>query len=661
MQPRPRALACSEVCPVAATGGFDTGSNSPHQHATSFKGYPLAGRVPEHIIRQIAASSDIIGLISRYCKLQQRGKKFWALCPFHTEKTPSFSVDPEQGLYYCFGCKEGGNVFTFLKKVEGLEFYDALQMLAREAGVDLSQYQAEPGPSRQELDQLLQANELAATFYSRCLQKAKGSERARDYLKQRRISEESVARWRIGYAPEGWEHFLDCARGRGLKPSVLEAAGLVVARQGAEGYYDRFRDRLMFPVRDRNGRVIGFGARALSDQEGEVKYLNSPEGPLFSKGRCFYGFCEAREAVRASQTAVIVEGYTDVIMAHQFGVEPVMAVLGTALTEHHARTLAALCERIVLVFDADEAGQKSASRSIEVLLAQDLDVRVATLEAGQDPCDFLLAHGADAFRERLQGSEDFLAFRLRLARKAYDVATVSGRSKVFDDLAELALKVNNEARRDMLIRQIAGELGIAERSAWAYLERVWSRQRAVAGPGAPGPAEDGRLSADEAVLCELLGLLLVNADLQQRACGEMEADVLRECPGWELVEKLLERCRAEGVVTAGEFIHALDDPQAIARASQAVAEEERRREVVTTHTPAQRYEALCDYLEERLTEKRKQELLHTVAGGGAPVTSTTTQGPSREVRDEDEQLRIYQELRRSQDRKAARLNPRKEG
>jgi len=606
----------------------------------------LPGKVPEHVVRQVASSCDIVRLIGRYCKLRQRGKKFWALCPFHQEKTPSFSVDPEQGLYYCFGCGEGGNIFTFLNKAEGLQFYDALQMLAREAGIDLARYEAQAGPSREQLELLRRANELAATFYAKCLEKAKGSDRARSYLKQRRISEESVARWRIGYAPPGWENLLDCARRHGIEPGTLEAAGLAVRRSEAEGHYDRFRDRLMFPVCDRNGRVIGFGARALSEED-DVKYLNSPEGPLFSKGRCFYGFAEAREAVRSGGTAVIVEGYTDVIMAHQFGVEPVMAVLGTALTEYHARTLAALCDRVVLVFDADEAGQKSAARSIETLLGEDLDVRVATLEADEDPCEFLLAHGPDAFRERLERSEDFLAFRLRRARQQHDVATVSGRRKVFEDLAELALKVRNEASRDMLIRQIAGELGIAELTAWAYLERVW-RQR-----GAPGGAPEGpraRVAPEETIAFELLGFVLCNPQLQAQAGTELKIEHLEDSPAKALLDRVLASCRDGDPVDGSDFVHRLSDLEEISLTCAALQEEHRREESSSTMSAGERYGHYRDYLERRALQRQKERLLATVAAAGK------TEAPMSE----EERLRAYQELRRHEDRKKGQSPLRKE-
>jgi DNA primase len=619
----------------------------------------LPGNVPEFVIQQVARSANIVGIIGRHTNLKQRGKKFWGLCPFHKEKTPSFSVDPEMGLYYCFGCKAGGNVFTFLKNVEGLEFYDALVRLAREAGVDLSRYEGARGPSRDKLNRLFEVCELAANFYAKCLQKAAGSERARDYLRRRQISDESVERWKIGYAPDGWEHLVELARNRSVPMEALEQAGLALRRTGAEGLYDRFRNRLMFPVRDKGGKVIAFGARALSDED-QPKYLNSPDTPLFSKGHCFYGICEARDAIRETKTAVIVEGYTDVIMAHQFGFEAVLAVLGTALTEAHARTLKAMCERVILVFDADEAGQKSATRSIEVLLGEDLEVRVASLVSGEDPCDFLLAHGAEAFKERLDASEDFFDFRLRRAREGRDTESVIGRSRAFEELADLALKVQNEARRDMLIRSIAHELGVSERSAWAYIERVWQKPRSRSyGADEQSPTDGRACIYDEGVALQLVGLLLANPGLQKRACEELDVSALRESPERSVLERLLNRSSKHGPQQPAEFVATLEDPALGAAAAAAMAEEEKRAQAART-SAEEIYERYRDDLKGRRERMELDELRRRIATEASPAPNTPSSSQKdRSEWDEDKLLQMYLEKRRREDEKSARLNPNK--
>ena len=609
----------------------------------------MPGRVPEHVVQQIVRATDAVRLIGRYTKLQQRGQRYVGLCPFHKEKTPSFSVDPEQGLYYCFGCKEGGNVFTFLKKVEGLEFYEALQQLAREAGIDISQYRSSSGPDRHQRQNLRSVLELAASFYEKCLQKAGGSETAREYLAGRQISEESIERWRLGYAPDGWEHVLNLGRRRGISPNAMEDAGLVKPRSKGEGYYDRFRNRLMFPVRDRNHSTIGFGARALSEED-QPKYLNSPEGPLFNKRRCFYGFCEAREAIRTDKTAVIMEGYTDVIMAHQFGITSAIAVLGTSLTAHHARTLSNLCDRVILVFDADEAGQKSTARSIEVLLSEDLEPQVARLEAGEDPCEFLLEHGAGEFQARLEESENFLEFRLRRASEEYDMNTVNGRTQAFDDLLEVAMAVDHEAKRDMLVREIASELGVTEQSAFAYLEKHWS-ERSGNSPAkmTPDPAATERLSADASLPGELLGFLLAHTVLQQNAAEELELEWLQEGPDRRLLNLLLKEYEQDGPVSGGDFINGLDDPELIALATRRLEEERGRGRAIARASAEQRYGGYKQCLRQRKLQHEKRSILRPVEGKG--------QGAPE---DEDERLRHYFEMRREEDKQSSRLNPRKE-
>ncbi len=608
----------------------------------------MPGRVPEHVVQRIARSTDIVRLIGRYTQLKQQGNRYVGLCPFHKEKTPSFSVDPEQGLYYCFGCKKGGNVFTFLKEVEGLEFYEALQQLARDAGIDLSQYGSSSGPSREMRNDLRGVVELAAKFYEKCLQKARGSEEARKYLANRQISDESIEQWRLGYAPDGWEHVLNLGRRRNIPPDVLEKAGLVKPRSNAEGHYDRFRNRLMFPVRDRNHAPIGFGARALTDED-QPKYLNSPEGPLFNKRRCFYGFCEARDSIRTNKTAVVVEGYTDVIMAHQFGVDSVVAVLGTALTEYHARTLSNLCDQVILVFDADEAGQKSAERSIEVLLEADIEPKIASLPSGLDPCELLLEEGEESFRECLDASEDFLSYRFQRVAQRFDLSTVNGRARACDELLQIPASVENETKRDMLVREIASELGVTEQSAFAYLERAWQQRQEYGSPesGEETPTPD-RMSAGAALPGELAGSLMLHPEWQQRAADQVDLQVLDEGPDRQLLQTILQHCREEGPISGGELIHKLTDSDLISHAATRLETEKEKERAIVNFDAQHRFEQLLQCVERQKRRQEKLNLLHM------------KHDVDDESEDEDEGLRHYYEMRLEEDKQASRLNPRKD-
>ena len=557
----------------------------------------MAGRVPEHVIEQILRSVDFLRIVGRHCELTRKGKNYWACCPFHEEKTPSFSIDPEKGLYHCFGCKEGGNVFTFLEKMEGLSYMEALRRLASEAGVDLGRYQSEPGPSRDESARLRGLNELACNYYQQCLLKSEAGARARDYLAGRRINGESVEKWRLGYAPDGWDYVLNLAAKRGIDAEQVVRAGLAIRREDSPGCYDRFRNRLMFPIGDSAGRVIGFGARALSDED-QPKYLNSPETPLFSKGRCFFGLAQARAQIRTGGTAVLLEGYTDVIMAHQEGVEETLAVLGTALTQDHARLLNRLCERVVLIFDADEAGLKSTLRSIEVLLGEELEILVATLPAGQDPCEFIVASGGEAFRERVEGARGFFEYRLEMARNQYDTTSIDGRMAAFRDVMELGITVRDPARRDVIVRHAAHELGIGENAAWDYVRRNWAlraapRRRAAAGPTQTAP----RLSAEQVLPAELLGLLLENPELVPEAAGRLEAGQLRDCPETQALERLLQEGTRRGGLDVARFVSSLGG--LAGAAARAMAEEKARTERMANADARERFELYMHYLERR--------------------------------------------------------------
>jgi DNA primase len=556
----------------------------------------VAGSVPEQVLQQVARGVDFVRLAGRYCELKKKGRSYWALCPFHKEKTPSFSLDPESGLYFCFGCKEGGNVFTFLEKMEGITFAEALRRLASEAGVDLSQYRGQQTTSPSELSRLREANELATSFYQKCLLKARGSQKPREYLAARGIKGESVERWRLGFAPDGWDHLLKCAVGRGHEPELLVKAGLAIAREGNAGHYDRFRNRLMFPIGDATGRTIGFGARALRPED-EPKYLNSPDTPLFSKGTCFFGLSEAKQAIRSAKTAVVVEGYTDVIMAHQAGVSEAVAVLGTALTEEHGRAISRLCERVMLVFDGDEAGLKSALRSIEVLLNEEVDIQVVDLPAGQDPCDYVLANGGEAFRQRLAESQGFFEFRLAAARREHDTGTVAGATAAFRDLAEMALLIKDQAQQDMVVRRIAQELGLREANAWAYLAR---RRRSGTGRfQSPADVGEPRLSADQELPGELLGLLLEHPDLLPEAAERIDAEMLHDCPEKQLVQRLLSGSQAADGEAVREFMNALTDPALASAACGAQVRERLMSERITAATARDRFEDYVSYLERK--------------------------------------------------------------
>lgn len=349
--------------------------------------------IPDEILDEIRRLCNIVNIIGEYISLEKRGKNYLGLCPFHSEKTPSFSVSEEKQLYYCFGCGAAGNVFGFVMKMEGLTFPEAVRFLARRVGVHI------PSPERllrQEKsleEKLIAASELAARFFCYNLDKTESGKKAKEYLRKRGITADTSEFFKLGYAPRGWDNFLKAAQREGFPPEVLLKAGLVSSREGG-GYYDRFRDRLMFPICNHTGRVVGFGGRALPwGDKDSPKYLNSPETPVFNKSSMLYGFHLARSYIRSAQSAIIVEGYTDVIAAYQAGFKNVVASLGTSLTDSQGKLLRSQAKEILIAYDADAAGRSATWRGFNLLQDLGCAVKVVELPADSDPDSFIRQNG----------------------------------------------------------------------------------------------------------------------------------------------------------------------------------------------------------------------------------------------------------------------------
>jgi DNA primase len=367
---------------------------------------------------QVLAATDIVQLISQTVKLTRRGKNFVGLCPFHNEKSPSFNVNPAGQYYKCFGCNEGGNAIDFVIKRDRVQFIDALRTLAQAAGIEL-RGSGQSREGRDERQVMLDAHVAAVSFYQSKLQDPQVGAVAREYLEQRGFNAETIEKFRVGVAPDGWDWLLQHPAMRKFPAPLLAQAGLLKVREKGGGFYDTFRNRLMFPIRNDVGQTVAFGGRIMPGADPKIaKYLNSPESPLFSKGKVLYGLDMARQRIVETGTVAIVEGYTDVMMAHQFGVSNVVAVLGTGLTDQHMKLLRRFANKIVLLFDADAAGDKAADRVVQLFLTQDVELAVASMPEGMDPDEFLLAHGAEAFEKILAGATDVLSFKWKqLARQ----------------------------------------------------------------------------------------------------------------------------------------------------------------------------------------------------------------------------------------------------
>lgn len=470
------------------------------------------------LLDEIRASVDIVELVGRFVRLKPAGANWKGLCPFHTEKTPSFMVNPKKGIFHCFGCGVGGDVFGFLMRQDRLSFPEAVRALAKSAGIPLPDDGTAAGGSAR--DELFGIMDTAAHFFAENLWGRAGAA-AREYLAARGIDSEVARRFGLGYAPDAWDSLLGFMRARKVDPEALATVGLVVRRERTEGFYDRFRGRLIFPIRDLQGRVVAFGGRAFGDEQ--PKYLNSPETPLYTKGNFLYGADLARAAMRERNRALLVEGYVDCLMAHQHGFTETVAALGTAFTPAQLSILRRSCDEVVTFFDADAAGRKAAERAAELLEvtagaaawsvnrtggfetgATPFRVKVALLPPGHDPDTFLREHGAEGLRDRLAGARSLLGYALDRAIADPDGATgPHARSNAFARVALMLSRVADADEAAALSREAAARLGVDPAQLWIEAQKIQAAGRRPVAPPRPA-AGAGAMRAEERALVRLL-------------------------------------------------------------------------------------------------------------------------------------------------------------
>ncbi|MEW6756175.1 MAG: DNA primase [Candidatus Latescibacterota bacterium] len=461
--------------------------------------------ISDELKQRIREATDIVELVSEHVPLRKRGgSNYFGLCPFHKEDTPSFSVNTERQIYHCFGCGAGGDAFRFVQEVDRVSFVEAASYLAQRAGIPL------PDPSRapsqdQEEDLIYRANELAQKYFQHMLCSDPQGQKGRDYLQQRGLAPQTIERFGLGYAPPGWDGLLAVARRRQVSGAVLERAGLAVPRASGQGHYDRFRDRVVFPITSPSGRTIAFGARALEPGQ-EPKYLNSPETSIYRKGAALYGLAHSREALRRRQQAVVVEGYMDLLTLFQAGICQVVAPAGTALTEEQCRLLGRYVHQVVLLFDGDAAGSAAAARAVEALLGTALEARVASLPGGHDPDTYVREAGAQALVDLLDHAAPALEYYLEHLRSRLDLGTVGGKVQAMEALKPLILRCADPVRRDLLIRQAAQSLGVDEQAVRQQLRQELRRMRRPSSQGEPPGT--GPLSEPGQPERAFLGLLL---------------------------------------------------------------------------------------------------------------------------------------------------------
>ena len=429
----------------------------------------LARFIPESIVADIRQAANIVNVIGEYVQLKKAGNNHVGLCPFHAEKTPSFSVNEQKQMFKCFGCGIGGNVYTFLMNHNNMTFPEAIKYLGNRYGIQIptSHMSAQQKRQLNERDQLFEINQIALSFFQNQLISSVGKN-VQKYVTDRGLSDDTQKHFQLGFAPDGWDHVVRLFSRKGVELKLVKKSGLVVQKEN-KGFYDRFRNRLIFPIKNINNQVTGFGGRVLDDSL--PKYLNSPETPIYNKSRILYGLCEAREHCRKKEQVFIVEGYMDLLAMFQYNIPNVVATLGTALTSHHIRLLKGYVENIILVFDSDKAGIKAAKRSVALFLKEQVNAQIMVLPDGHDPDTFLAKWGSDAFWEYAKKAFGMMAFLIDASLQEHG-ETIKGKIAAINELKPLLSEIDDSVIRSLYIKEIAQRLNVDESSVFTEVNKL---------------------------------------------------------------------------------------------------------------------------------------------------------------------------------------------
>ncbi|MBX3422479.1 MAG: DNA primase [Pirellulaceae bacterium] len=604
------------------------------------------------IKERVRTATDIVELVGSRLELRRQGAMYVANCPWHNDSRPSLQVNPARQTWKCWVCDIGGDVFNYVMRIEGCSFADALHRLAERAGINMARRGASGKSGRGGQDatvdqkaELYRVLRWADDFFHRYLLESPQAAAARDYLNERGITHHSQEKFHLGMSPNSWSALLEAAAGERISPTLLEAAGLVVKREGQGGYYDRFRERIIFPIRDRENRTIAFGGRIMPGAGEGAKYINSPETRLFQKSRQLYGFDVAHIPIHRQRQAVVMEGYTDVIVAHQVGVDNAVAVLGTALGAAHLRTLRHSCDSVVLLLDGDEAGQRRSDEVLELFLHAQLDVRIVTLPEGLDPADYLNKYGLEAFERSVATACDALEFRLRRATAGIDPLVDTHRvHRAIEEMLSLLAKVphsgliSNEAfriRQNQVLTRLSRQFTIGEEVLRQQLSALRQRQSQLTQsvrsraqePQETAPPIAFHLSDLSPFERELLELLIIAPQVAPIVLERVQSGWL-ECKAARAMLDAYQQLDFSGVsLEFNSVLSAVEDPslksllvtlhdQAAAKSSSTKASADERLRALTQRI-GQRHDELrglqlVEQLRKGVSEKEEMDLLQDV-------------------------------------------------
>lgn len=474
----------------------------------------MQGKIPENILDDVLARVDIVEIISGYLPLKRSGRNFKACCPFHHEKTASFMVSSDRQIYHCFGCGESGNAFKFLMRYERMDFPEAVETLARKAGVSLPKNESSEHKTTGLSTQLFKINELAAGFYANNLDSPAGSE-AKDYLLKRGVKHEVISALKLGFALDKWDGLINFLRSKGVSLGLLEKAGLVISKESG-GYYDRFRNRIIFPIFDLKGRVLAFGGRVLDNSL--PKYLNSPETPVYIKGKNLYGFNLAKDRIRESDSVVIVEGYLDFLLPFQEGVGNIVASLGTALTTEQVRFLKRYTRNAVMIYDGDTAGELATLRSLDIFIEEEMDAKVVSLPKGFDPDLFVRKYGAGALGDQIAKAQSIFDYKLAILQERFNIKEIEGIAKVSSAMLETIMKFKNAVLKSEYIKKLAQKLNIKEEALLQEANKL-NPQKSLSKKEPQAIARNSDVNPTEKLL---MSLMLEEASLINRLKSSLE-------------------------------------------------------------------------------------------------------------------------------------------
>lgn len=594
-------------------------------------------------VEEIKERLNIVDIVQEYIPLQKAGTNHKARCPFHNEKSPSFTVSEQKQFYHCFGCDKGGDIFSFVQEMEGVEFPEALRLLAAKAGVTLKKQNKK---EENEKSRLLDCIQLAAQFFHIALQQSQEGEKARTYIQQRGISDEMVKAFQLGYSADSWDALMNFLQKRGYTPQEMERAGLVVPSQKTGKHYDRFRGRLMFPIHNTHGLVVGFTARTLEEEYEGGKYINTPQTPLYNKSGVIYGLHLAKQYIKKMDAAVIVEGNVDVITAHQFNFRNVVATSGTALTIEQVKLLKRYSSNIILAFDSDSAGIQAAWRGMQIAVQQGMNIKVMEIGEGKDPDD-MIRHDAAAFRETAIQAKPFMEYAFDVALRDADMTQVQDKKNVAAQLLPMIALFPDEIERAHYVRMLGEKVGVSADVLQNRIDQAQRNARVANQPAHVQPQQQQNQSVAIAPeqktqmqqLAErFIALLAVDSTDIATAINRCEAKQLPEGELQDLYKSLIDHYNSESTFTSADFFQTLSESQqATWRRHEMIGEEqyaqrstqERQMELIT----------ILESIERLYIKGRLQAVQHELAQAEMNQNEEAIQQLSEEFRQLTETLK----------------------